>query len=622
MILPGGYWGSYLRVNLSDKSIHKEIFDDADLLRKHVGGTGMGAKLIYEGIPDGTPWDGEKNRVCLFSGPLAASLTPGSGMFCAVFKGPMTNLAGNTQANGFFSSFLKLNGFDGLVLDGKADKWLVLVISDGEARLIDGEKYLGMDTFQTQDALCADLGMRQASVFSIGPAGENLVRFSVLAGDKGHVCSKNGLGAVLGAKRMKAVVVERGHEKPRFSDIAKLTELAQKIRVHTAAHNNGVRAKYGTASNVGHIYRSGQLPIKNYTTNLWEPHYEHIKGEYLRETFKHKRKACWACAMHLVWMEITEGPYAGLLAEEPEYEALAAFGPQIGNTDPAAAVMLNDVNDRLGMDCNEMGWVLGWTMECMEKGILTVADLDGIDLQWGNAEAAAEMIRRIARRQGFGNILAEGVMRASKIVGEGAENFAVGTMKGSTPRGHDHRGRWSELFDACVSNTGTIEAVAGAVINMKQYGLEPVKDRFSPMEVSTSNALLNGGVLFYDVVSVCRLAVESYPLLIDAINAATGWDMTIRESIEVGRRAVNRLRVFNLKNGLDVKTEFPLPRFSSAPVNGPVAGKAIGPVFPEMRANYWRHMGWTENEGRPLPETLSSLNLEDLIKDAWPEGFK
>jgi aldehyde:ferredoxin oxidoreductase len=157
---------------------------------------------------------------------------------------------------------------------------------------------------------------------------------------------------------------------------------------------------------------------------------------------------------------------------------------------------------------------------------------------------------------------------------------------------------------------------------MKQFGLEPVKNRFSPIEVSTSNAMINGALLFYDIASVCRLAVESIPLLVEAINAATGWDMTIRETIDVGRRAVNRLRIFSLKNGLDVKKEFPLPRYCSAPIDGPVAGTAIGPVFAEMRMNYWRHMGWTEDEGRPLPETLSALNLEDLIKDAWPEGIK
>ena len=622
MALPGGYWGRYLRVDLSNKSIRKESMDDAAMLRECVGGTGIGAKILYEEVPDGTPWDGEENRVSIFTGPLAGGPVGGAGLFSAVFKGPMTNSAGSSQANGFLSSFLKLQGYDGLVIEGKADAWSVLVISDGEAKLINGEKYLGLDTFDVQDALTADLGLKQASVFSIGPAGEKRARFAVLAGDKGHICSKNGLGAVLGAKKLKAIVVSRGNLKPNFFDEAKLSELARTLMQNAREANNGLRTNFGTAGQLPTTYKSGQLPIKNYTTSIWEPYYEKFTGQYLRKTFKHKPKPCWACSLHSVWMTVTEGPYSGLDAEEPEYEALAAFGSQIGNTDPGGAIMLNDLTDRMGLDCNEMGWVLGWAMECVEKGILTAADLDGIDLTWGNVEAAAQIIRNIANREGFGNVLAEGVMRASKIVGRGSENLAVGTLKGSTPRGHDHRGRWGELVDTCLSNTSTLEAVAGPAVNMQNFGLPPVKDRFSPEEVSTANGLVNGGMLFYDIACICRFTADDFPGLINVVNAATGWDMTVQDALTVGRRTVNRLRVFNLKNGLDPETEFPSSRYGSAPVDGPVAGLAINPVFKDMRANYWRNMGWSETEGRPLPETLSNLKLNSLIKDAWPDGAK
>ena len=619
MTLPGGYWGQYLRVDLTRKEIHKEILDDPGFLRRHVGGLGVGAKLIYDSIPDGSPWDSPDNRVAIFPGPLAGSAVGGSGLFTATFKGAMTGQAGSTQGNGFFAAYLKLNGFDGLVIDGKADVWSVLVITEDEAKLIDGQKYLGLDTFDTQDALCADLGMPQASVYSIGPAGENGVRFAVFAGDKGHVCSKNGLGAVLGSKKLKAVVVNRGQKKPNYHDPERLNEIARQLTAAGKEINGGARGKYGTASNTENTYKTGQLPIKNYTTSLWDPHYKTITGPYMRETYKHKPKPCWACSLHVVWSEVTEGPYAGLKVEEAEYEGLAVFGPQIGNPDSAGALMLNDLADRLGLDCNETGWVLGWTMEAVEKGIFTPADLGGIDLRWGNVEAAAAMIRAIATRKGFGATLADGVMRAAKKTGRGTEDFAVGTGKHSTPRGHDHRGRWSEMLDTCLSNTGTLEAVAGAAINMKQYGLEQVADRFSPEEVSRSNAQINGSILFYDIAAVCRLAIENFPLMLEAINAATGWDLTVPEISEIGRRTVNRLRVFGFKNGLDPALERPSLRYCSAPVDGPVAGTAIGPSFDWMRANYWKHMNWTETEGRPLPETLTSLGLEELIPAVWPE---
>jgi len=604
-----GYWNLFARINLSQRTVDYQKIDDSKLFRQFIGGSGLGAKFLNEEVAANVNWNDPENIVSIMPGPFAGGPIPGSGTISVVTKGPMTNLAGSSQANGFFGAYLKTNGFDGLVIKGVASDWKVLVISDGAANLIDGNKYLGYDAISTGEAISKDLGEKNVSVYAIGPAGENMVRFACLVGDAGHVAAHNGIGAVLGSKKLKAIAVVRGNRKVDFYDNDNLKRIGKEMYNHAKTFDGGARSKWGTASHVESLYRTGQLPIKNYTTSKWT-FYEKFTGQYIREKFEHKAKPCWACSLHCKYTTVTEGIYKGFKAEEPEYEQFAAFGPLIGNPDTGAAVMLSDLNDRLGMDCNEVGWLVAWLMECYEEGFLTKKDLDGEELTWGNVTAVASILEKIAKRQGIGDVLSEGVMRASKMIGSGLDKRAVYTLKGSSPRGHDHRGRWGELLDTCLSNTGTIEA-SGGRIDVTQPGLKPLENRFSPIEVSTLNAHINGRRMFEDCVSICRFTAESFELLVQALNAATGWNMTKTEAMNVGRRTINVLRQFNMKHGLKIENEWPSERYGSSPEDGPVKGISILPVFKEMRANYWKGMGWDEN-GKPLPETLENLGLEEL----------
>ena len=285
----------------------------------------------------------------------------------------------------------------------------------------------------------------------------------------------------------------------------------------------------------------------------------------------------------------------------------------IGQEDPACTVVLANLVDRLGMDINESGWAIGWAMECYEKGLLSKDQLDGLEMNWGDAEATAALLRRIAGREGFGDVLAEGVKRAAENIGGEALNCAVFTQKGASPRGHDHRARWSELIDTCLSNTGTIEAMGGT--EPQELGLEPLKDPFNPEAVSTLNAKLNGRRQFSDTLCVCRFCMEGFQNEVDALNAATGWDFTVSEAMEVGRRIVNQLRVFNFRHGLTKEVESPSVRYGSRPVDGPAKGIGIMPHWDLIRRNYYRHMGWDPETGKPLPETLQGLGLEKCIND-------
>jgi len=607
----GGYMGKILRVDLSREQISEESPDE-ETLRKYVGGTGLGVKYLYEEVPPGVAWSDAENRIMFFAGPLSGTKVSGSGIFSVVSKGPMTNMAGTTQANGYFAAFLKFAGFDGIIVQGKAKRWLYLYVHDGTAELRDAGHLQGKDTWETEDAIKKEIN-QQCSVYTIGPAGENLVRFASIVGDHGHVAAHNGLGAVMGSKKLKAIVSERGRKRVAVARPDELTKLADAL-IEGAQKAMPTLSAFGTSGALPMMHRTGQLPVKNYTTSIF-PESERFSGEYLRTHFKATPSTCWACRIsHCRMTEVTEGPYKGFVGDEPEYEGVAAMSSVIGQTDPGATVMLGNQIDRLGMDINESGWIIGWLMECSHKGLLKKDDLDGIEIDWGNAEATLAILKKIAYRQGSGNLWAEGVKRTAEKIGGEALNCAVYTLKGATPRGHDHRARWSEMIDTCLSNTGTIEVGPGIPI-VKELGMSPPKNPFDPIEISTLNAMVSGRRLFEDSLVICFFCGQDLQMLTDTLSAITGWDFTIQEAMDVGRRIVNQLRVFNFRHGLTKEIESPSVRYGSSPVDGPAQGKSIMPHWEALRRNYYQKMGWNPETGKPLPETLEKLGLAHIIPD-------
>lgn len=600
-----------LRVNLSTGKIDEERIED-NIARKYVGGTGLGTKFLYEEVPPGVEWSDPENRFMAFSGPLGGTKVAGSGTIAFVSKGPMTNLAGATQANGFFGAFLRHSGFMGMVIYGRAPKWSTLHVEDGKAELRDAEHIRGRDTWETEEIIKKGIKGR-SSVFSIGPAGENLVRYACIVGDEGHVAAHNGLGAVLGSKRLKAISVKRGKEEIEVVDPDLLKEKSRAL-FEEAKKMDMMLYDWGTPQLFKIIDKFGALPIKNYTTSYF-PDNEKFAGEYLRTHFKIKANPCWACRMaHCHIMEVTEGPYKGFIGEEPEYEGLAGMGPVIGQTDPGAGVMLANIVDRLGMDVNEASWTIGWLMECYEKGLISRKDLDGIDLRWGDVEATLQMLKKIANREGCGARWAEGVKRCAEALGGEALNCAIYTQKGASPRNHDHRAVWSELIDTCLSDTSTIQVVGGK-LQPEILGVPPVKNAFDPIEVSTANAKLNGRRQFDDCLGMCRFCLYDLQLTLDCLNAVTGWGLTVPDAMAVGRRIVHQLRVFNIRHGLTRELDAPSARYASAPVDGPVKGVSIMPHWDSIRSNYYELMGWDTETGIPLAETLEKAGLGHLQED-------
>ncbi len=606
----GPYTLKIIRVDLSTGEISEEHID-GETTAKYVGGTGLATKYLWEEVPAGVKWSDPENIITFFTGVLAGTRVCGSGTFSVTTMGACTGMAGTAQANGFLGAFMRTNGIDGVLVQGKADKWTRIHIQDGKVQLLDAEHLLGKDTWETEDAVKEETKGR-CSVYSIGPAGEHLVRFSAIVGDRGHVAAHNGVGAVMGSKKIKCISAVKGDVKPRVVDSETLVTKAKELAELTRQVDQGL-VNFGTNAGLGPLSAMGAVPMRNYTTNVW-PEDNKFVAEYMREHFPNKPSACWMCSVaHCRIMEIPEGRYKGFVGEEPEYEGTAEMGPLIGMTDPADTVYLANMVDRLGFDINESGYLIAWMMECYEKGYLTKDDFDGLEMKWGDSVAVDAMFKKIAHREGCGNFFAEGTKRSAEAVGGEAENCCVYTMKGATPRGHDHRGHWSEFLDTCLSNTGTIET-SGHLFTPPNLGLERLKDRFDPIGHATLNAQLNGGRNVEDSLGICRLCTPNLAMTLEIINAATGWNWDVEAAKEMGLRIVNLMRMFNFRHGLKKEMEAPSVRYSSTPTDGPAAGIGIREHWDAIRDHYYNEMGWDVETGVPLPETLEKYGLTELVE--------
>ena len=608
--MPYGYAGKILECNLDDGNIRIESLDE-DILRQYLGGTGIGAKYLYERLPQKIEWHDSRNVLVFATGPLGGTTVPGSGTFSVVTKGALTGGATSSQANGFLGAYMKFSGFDAVVVTGASPRWVYLYMHDGIAEVRDAAHLLGKDTWETEDAIKEELGLkeRDGSVFSIGLAGENLVRFAAIVGDRGHVVAHNGPGAVMGSKKLKAIVAARGKKRVDVKDKKSISAINKEVIKDAKVVSNVY--KWGTSMIYGGHMRLGMLAIKNLTTDSF-PEYTNFLGENYRPKLEMKWTPCWACqARHCHIVKVLEGPYAGFIGEEPEYEGLAAWGSLINQTDIGAAIMLGNTADRLGMDTNEAGWLVAMLMECYEKGIIGKKETDGIGLTWGNAEAVRALLHNIAKREGFGDTLAEGVMRSAQAIGGEAPNIGVYLNKGHTPRGIDHRGHWPEMFDTATSSTGTVETGAFRLADS------------SPEEVSAATAKIKWARFFKDSLGICVQSTGTYftqaqgedaalNRLIELLKAVTGWDYSIDEVRLMGSKTANLLRVFDLKQGITSDLEYPSPRYGSAPSGEAAKQGSIIIHWKQMLPIFYKHMGWDAN-GVPLPETIEELGLSHIM---------
>lgn len=620
---PGAYAGRLLRVDLTKRKCWAEPWN-SDTMRECLGGAGLGAMLLYRetarrGGKGNVSWDHPDNRLILATGPLAGLPVWGTGALSVVTIGAMTNGPTSTQANGFFGTNLKYCGYDAIVVQGKSKDWVYLYVDDDTVELRDAKFLLGKDTWQTQDALGEALGLsgHQLSVYTSGVAGENLVRFAAIQGDYGHVASKNGCGAVMGVKRLKAVAIAKGTKGLKAADYRGVVQAADDIG-HDLQTDPSAKSLYlfGTLPGVSNLGKMGVLPIKNYTTNVPYDDLARWEAPKLREGFDHRGHQCNACGMHHCHMQvIRSGPHQGALVDEPEYEGWSGCGWTIGATDQQGVSWLNTQTDRACVDVNEFGWLCGWVMECQEKGWITRQQL-GFELKWGDTEGANRLLQMVVKREGFGDVLAEGVKGAAERLGGHAKDAAIYTAQGAAPRGHDHRGRWDEMLDTCTGSTGTLES--GVPVHVDELGLPTRINPFSGEDVANQVAGIRGRRHFEDSLGICiftgRTRLEN---LCRALSAATGWYYTVDDAMRLGRRTAAILRAVRLRCGIGVDREKPSVRYGSTPHDGPAKGQAIGEQWDRMIDLWYSKVGYDKKTGKPLPGTLKNLGLDWLAKDLW-----
>jgi aldehyde:ferredoxin oxidoreductase len=616
-----GYRNVLLRVNLSDKTITRQELSH-EFMDSWLGGTGLGVKLLYDEVPVDASWDSPENKLYMSCGALTGMPAGGTGTYGVVTKGALTGGIATSQANGSFGALLKYAGYIGIVFEGQSDDWVYLYIDGDTVELKDASHLKGLGSLATQDKLHEEYGRGEyeMSVACIGQAGENLVRFAMITGDYGHVAAHNGVGAVLGSKKVKAVAINKKFNmKSNWADFealkvagANMGESAKEAPTYTGT------LLWGTNDGFFPLYKGGVLPIKNLNTAIMD---EAVQYQKIREKYEYHHKPCWGCKWtHCGTLTFKEGPHKGKTVEEPEYEALAGLGTDIFNKDIEGSLLLTELIDDYGMDCNESGWLMAFIIDAYENGFITDEHTDGLKMKWGETGPVGEMLTKIASREGCGDFWAEGIKRCAESLGGEAQKVAVYTLKGNTPRGHDHRSDWKELLDICTSSTGTVEVVGGGV-NLKQYGVENMADKFDPMEVARYNATCAGRRVMEDSVGLCRMAsVEDIHNTVDALKAATGDEWTIDKAMNVGRRITNIMRLYNLRSGLTVELEEPSYRYSSRPKDGPNEGREIRENFFRMRTRYFELMGWDVATGVPKAETFEKLGLSDYLSDLAQVG--
>ena len=618
--MAGGYIGKILRVDLSNRKVSEEKLDEG-LLKKFGGQVGIGVKMMYDEVPPGVKATDPANRLIFMTGPFTGTRVQSPANFQVISQNAVTGCHfAVANSHGFWGPRLKFAGYDGIVIQGQADRPVYLWVHDGQCEIRDASAIWGkLDAFETEDAIKKEVGEERASVLAIGPAGENMCASAMVENDHGHIAAKGNTGIVMGSKYLKAIAAY-GTGKVPVANPDEFNKLARKWREESFETPIGAAVdKWGTAGGIPFIHEAGQLPTKNLTTGVF-PDYQKISGQYMRETFDMRWNPCYGCSLHHCHiMKVTEGPYKGFVGEEPEYEDMSNLGSLIGLGDAGAIAWLTDYVDRLGLDGNWAGSVASWAMEAYERGIINKETLGGLELRWGDEKAAAELLRRVAYREGIGDILALGLKKGpEKLVG--AEGTAFAThFKGETNHAHDSRATWGQFLGLCISGAGPRWESSGADTRPDiDLGYEKPIGRYMVEGKAEAARKTQMKKLFADTLGICWFGAASLDTMLKAYTALTGWPISKDEALIMGERITNMQRAFNVRHGFKPEMDLDVsPRLLEPPPDGGAQGKSIAPYLEGMVKEYNRLMDWDWETGRPSKNKLSQLALEDVAKDLW-----
>ena len=607
-----GYAGRILRIDLATGNTRINPLSE-EMAKSYIGGIGLGMRLLLDNSRPGVDPFNQENPLILTTGPLSGTIAPTGGNGHAfVSKSPLTNGLGEAKSHGFFGSEMKRAGYDAIIILGRAEKPVYIWIDDDSVQLMDSNRLWGKSPQETEEAIREDLGDYYIRVAAIGLAGEKLVRFACVMNDRTRAAGRTGMGAVMGSKNLKAIAI-RGTKDVTVAKPEEFMEFAKMIHERMKGPATAKYKTLGTPMNVLVHNSLGALPTRNFTNAVFEGA-EKVSGEYLNEHFVAKIIGCSSCAMRCEHIAVVpEGPYKGTTARI-EYEPLWAFGPHCGVDRMDAIIKGIELCNYYGLDNLSTGNIVGFAMDCYEHGILTKEDTGGIDLRFGNAEAIVEMVDKIGKREGLGDILAEGVKRAAEKIGKGAENYA-NHIKGLEMTGYDIRGLKTAAIGYAVSFRGADHNRHGA------YGvdLKGTVDRFK-MEKGRSKFVIDIEDLYtiIDSLIVCKFSrgvyYKEFEDLAKYYTLATGIEMTAEELRRAGERINNIGRLFNIREGFTRKDDHLPAKVMSTPIPDDTVSKGSYITQKEldfMLDDYYSHRGWTR-EGVPTLEKLKDLELEDL----------
>jgi len=611
--IKGGYWGKILWVDLTNGKTSVETFDDA-YARKYLGGVGLATKIISDKVTKHTSPLGAGNVLVFATGAYQATDIAGSGRCSAAAKSPLTSYWGESNAGGHIGPQLKRCGFDAIAITGRARKPVYLWITDNKVEIKGASKFWGMDTVETTDAIREDLGEKTVGVSAIGQAGENLVKYACIANENHGFFGRCGMGAVMGSKNLKAVVA-KGNLKPPIAEPEKLETLYTDLRKSMLANPFVERFReHGQAMAMAPREQNGLLPMKNWTMDNW-PEVKNISTPLYTEQLKAKPWACPYCfvACH---RRISNPEYFPADTGGPEYETLAMIGSNLLINDLAAQVRANEILNRYGIDTIEIGAILAWAFECYEHGLITKEDTDGIELTWGNGEALVAMSEKIGKREGIGNLMAEG-LRACVDAVPGSQLFSVEAM-GQAVAAHDPRAFFSNVITTIASTRGSCHLHGSAEGNesggtLPELGITSGSDRFDNADKGHIGAVYQDNAQIANSLTACIIyggfGLTNQTKLLSYI---TGWDdVTPQEVGRMGERIVCMQQLFNIRMGLIPEVENVMPeRFTKPHKGGGAAGQV--PDWKRILKEYWQAKGWDEH-GIPTEAKIKELGLEDSL---------
>jgi aldehyde:ferredoxin oxidoreductase len=603
-----GFCGKLLEIDL-DSGKSKEIPISDKMVETYLGGRGLGARLLTDIVPAGTDPLSPDNVLIFLTGPLTATYVPGSSKFVVVTKSPLTGGWCDSYSSGRISVELKKVGYDGLVIRGRANHPCYLRIDDKGIEVREANLIWGRDSFETERMLRDLEGGIPLGVSTIGPAGEKLSRFACINSDLYRQAGRGGVGAVMGSKNLKAIVV-KGRKDVSLHDRKRLIELNrenyQRAKKSVVAQ---ARMKYGTPLTLNITHAGGILPTMNFQFGTWEKALEKIDSIGVHKNMV-SHKACLSCFTHCGMMtRASGGRYQGSEVEGPEYETLGMFGSNHLIDDLSAIIQANVLCDKLGMDTISAGNVIGFVMECFERELISSKETDGLDLRFGNSEASIAALEMMASRKGFGAIMAEGVKAVSEHIGKGSERFAM-HVKGMEFPAYEPRGAFGSALSYAVSPRGACHRRAWP----------PAKEilgNYPPYTVEGKAEMVKG---LYDEncilhsLLVCDMPAKFIPLSREDygryFEAVTGQPISQDELPVMADRIETLIRMFNVREGFDRKNDVLPHRTLNEPLpDGPAKGQYIGEAnFNRMLDEYYDLRGW-DRTGIPTEETLKRYGL-------------